>query len=439
MNSIRSQLLFWQTSALIIAVGFASLLTYITVWHSFNVLLDHELQQIAVSIMRHGSEEHGFSSDLPLEDEASDVLSQIWNTPVARVYSSLPEEKLPYTRPGFSDLSWNGHHWRIYAVEYDGYTIQTAHRLREREAIFSRTMMWALLTPGLALVVGLGSLLWYVVYRALMPLNDLREAISARSPTDLTAISTEQVPSEISALVDTLNHLFKRVSDMLCVQRRFIADAAHELRTPLTAVKLQAQLASRAENMQQCNASLENLQAGISRAAHLIDQLLQMAKLDPDAQLSAPHPIQLDEMLKQTVANSSILAADKSIDLGVTQCDSIKLMGHSQAIQALIRNLIDNAIRYTPRGGVIDVSLHESSGEVLLQVADSGPGIPESERERVFERFHRIGGDDVQGSGLGLSIVAEVATMHNARIILGDAELGGLLVTVLFHPMEADK
>lgn len=432
MKSIRHHLLVWQTGALLIAVIVASILTYMTVWHSFNIILDRELRQIAVSIAQHSSGEQPASSDLAGPDETGVVLNQIWDDTAHLQYSSLPEEKLPLTASGFSNLDWNGHYWRIYVMQHKSHTIQVAHRLREREIIFQNTVMWAVLLPSIALVIMLTLILWFVVVRALAPLDAVRTAIARRSAQDLTAISTEPIPGEISSLVDTLNQLLRRINDMLQTQRRFIADAAHELRTPLTAIKLQAQLAERAESMPQCQNSLKHLEEAVARSAHLVDQLLQMAKLEPDAQLFAPRPLPLDQLVKQSVVSFSLLAAQKQLDLGVKQAQPACIIGHQQAIQALINNLLDNAIHYTPPSGVIDVSVLQQNHQIILQVADSGPGIPEAERQRVFERFHRLAGNDTRGSGLGLAIVDEVVRMHGARIELATAELGGLLVSVYF-------
>jgi signal transduction histidine kinase len=202
------------------------------------------------------------------------------------------------------------------------------------------------------------------------------------------------------------------------------------MRTPLTAVKLQAQIARRAATTEERDAALAQLAEGVDRAAHLVDQLLGMARLEPEARQAAFAPVAMDELVKRSVADFSAQAEARDIDLGVGACAPLKLTGQAESLRMMLNNLIDNALRYSPRGGRVDVELRESPGLAILTVRDNGPGIPAGERSRVFERFQRLAGADIPGSGLGLAIVKQVVTMHAGEVRLADAPGGGLLVEV---------
>jgi two-component system OmpR family sensor kinase len=287
-----------------------------------------------------------------------------------------------------------------------------------------------LLLPLAGLVVVLGLLIRAAVTRALAPLEQVRGEIGRRGVQSLHALDSRNLPDEVAPLVETLNDLLVRLDQALVAQRRFIADAAHELRTPLTAVKLQAQIARRTDDDAEREAALAQLAGGVDRAAHLVDQLLGMARLEPAARQAAFAPLSLDGLVKQVVADFSTLAEARDIDLGVGECAAISVNGQAESLRMMLGNLIDNAVRYTPSGGRVDVELHEHGDMAQLSVSDSGPGIPAAERERVFERFQRLAGADIPGSGLGLSIVKQVVALHGGNITLDTPAGGGLRVEI---------
>jgi signal transduction histidine kinase len=295
---------------------------------------------------------------------------------------------------------------------------------------FAAIAPWLLL-PLVVLVVVLGLLIRAAVGRALAPLQQVRAEIGQRGVLSLHALDARGMPDEVAPLVETLNDLLVRLDQALVAQRRFIADAAHELRSPLTAVKLQAQIASRANSDSERAAALAQLSGGVDRAAHLIDQLLDMARLEPSARQTAFEPVALDALTKQVVADFSAQAEARDIDLGVGACAALSLAGQADSLRMLLGNLVDNAVRYTPAGGRVDVDLGIDGDNAVLSVSDSGPGIPESERERVFERFHRLAGSETPGSGLGLAIVRQVALLHGGRVELDTSPAGGLAVRVV--------
>ena len=428
MNSIRSRLILWQISALVLTGLLVSLITYSLAWNAFNRVRDYGLEQIAYTVLRHGVEPaEGEESDSPVD--RGQFLSQIWDAKGSLVYVSDDSVDLPPQKDGLSVVHWREEEWHTYTLREGGLTIQVANTTRNREGMFTDIAPWLLL-PLSVLVAVLGFLIWTAVGRALGPLEQIRHEIGARDVTSLHALETGDLPEEIRPVVEALNALLARLDAALLAQRRFVADAAHELRTPLTAVRLQAQIARKSVQSDEREAALGQLMAGIDRAAHLVDQLLRMARLEPELQEKAFAPVRLDELVKQVVGDFSGRAEAANIDLGVAECSPVTFSGQAEGLRIMIGNLVDNALRYTPSGGRVDVGLERLEGGSRLTVSDTGPGIPPEERERVFDRFYRLSGAEIPGSGLGLSIVRQVVEVHGGRVELSSAPSGGLLVIV---------
>jgi two-component system, OmpR family, sensor kinase len=426
MNSIRGRLLLWQISALLLTGLLASVITYGLAWDAFNRIRDYSLEQIAYSVVRHGIE---YDNEEEVRNDRGQFVSQIWAADGSLLFSSLEDIGPPRQEPGLHVLTWERTEWRVYSLKEGGLTIQVATTSASRARRFAAIAPWLLL-PLALLVVVLGLLIRAAVTRALAPLEQVRSEIGRRGVQSLHRLDSRSLPDEVAPLVDALNDLLVRLDQALVSQRRFIADAAHELRTPLTAVKLQAQIARRTDNEAEREAALTQLASGVDRAAHLVDQLLGMARLEPAARQAVFAPLALDVLVKQVVADLSALAEARDIDLGVGECAAITLVGQAESLRMMLGNLIDNAVRYTPGGGRVDVELQEQAGIARLSVSDSGPGIPEAERERVFERFQRLAGADIPGSGLGLSIVKQVVDLHGGTITLTTPPGGGLRVEV---------
>jgi len=426
MNSIRGRLLLWQISALLLTGLLASVITYLLAWDAFNRIRDYSLEQIAYSVVRHGIE---YDNDEEVRNDRGQFVSQIWAQDGSLLFSSLDDVGPPRQQPGLHIVEWEKAQWRVYSLKEGGLTIQVATTSANRARRFATIAPWLLL-PLVVLVVVLGLLIRAAVTRALAPLERVREEIGQRGVQSLHALDSRHLPDEVAPLVNTLNDLLVRLDQALVAQRRFIADAAHELRTPLTAVKLQAQIARRTDNEAEREAALVQLSSGVDRAAHLVDQLLGMARLEPAARQAVFAPLALDALAKQVVADFSTLAEARDIDLGVGECQPLTLNGQVESLRMMLGNLVDNAVRYTPSGGRVDVELREQAGMAQLSVSDSGPGIPAAERERVFERFQRLAGADIPGSGLGLAIVKQVVDLHGGAIRLGDTPGGGLRVEI---------
>jgi two-component system OmpR family sensor kinase len=244
-------------------------------------------------------------------------------------------------------------------------------------------------------------------------------------------VSDSGVPREVSPLLAELNFLLSRFTQTLHSQRQFVADAAHELRSPLTALKLQVQTLARAKDETAREQAIARLEGGVDRASRLVEQLLALARQDPSSPL-ALNIVSLPACIRQAIADVAPFALSKDIQLqcGVlAQCD---ISGDEDSLRIMIRNLVDNAVRYTPEHGIVEIALAADPGHVALTIQDSGAGIPQQERARVFDRFYRVSGTEANGSGLGLAIVKAIAERHKATVELGDSALGGLTVKILF-------
>ncbi len=427
MTSIRRQLLFWLIGALLLTGVLASLITYVLAWDAFSRLRDYSLEQIAYSIVR-----HGVTSDEADDDDVVDrgqFVSQIWNADGSLAYSSLAGNGPPRMSPGMHTLEWNGEEWHLYALRDGGLTIQVGNPVTRRTQLFAGIIPWLLLPLSL-LVLLLAGLIWIFVGRALMPMRQVRAEIASRDAESLRPLAIPGLPDELAPLVETLNGLLGRLETVLGAQGRFVADAAHELRTPLTAVRLEAQLALQSADAAQRDAALAQLIAGVERASHLVDQLLLMARLDPEAWSGRFEAVALDGLTRSIIAELSAQADQRGVDLGLAESDPLTVMGSAPALRAMLTNLIDNALRYIPNDGRVDVALRREGDEACLSVADNGPGIPVEERARVFDRFYRCPGTEATGSGLGLSIVSRVVAMHRGRVTLDDTPGGGLTVSI---------
>jgi two-component system sensor histidine kinase QseC len=348
------------------------------------------------------------------------------------------EPELPRTAPGFVDLAVHEEPWRVYALADpdSGLLVQVGerHAIRERLA---RSITRNTVMPLLIAMPVIGLLVWLVVGRALRPLQRITAAVSGRAPDALGGIDERNAPREVEGLVQALNALFARVGAALERERQFTSDAAHELRTPLAAIKTHLQVARGRTQDRSVGESIGQAVVGVDRATHTVEQLLLLARVDAEqARRLVGGRVDLRDQAAEAVAGFSQRAADRGIDLGLDAPAVAVVRGDRTALAVLLRNLVDNALRYTPRGGTVTVSVRAGPGGTCLEVSDDGPGIAPEQREAVFERFNR--GDvaraaQTTGSGLGLSIVQRIAALHGARVRLGPGIDGsGLGVRVHF-------
>jgi two-component system OmpR family sensor kinase len=321
----------------------------------------------------------------------------------------------------------------VFVALRDGERVQVGQAVLAREEVAAGLAFRSLL-PFLLLTPALGLLIWIVVGTSLRPLRKLARAVGKRSPSALQPLPPDGQPPELIPVVTALNDLLHKLDHALSSQRAFVADAAHELRSPLTALKLQLQLAERAASDEQRATAFAKLHERLDRSTHLVQQLLTFARHESASGDRQRVPVPLLDLAQQCVADRFVHAEGRGIDLGVAPGgENVAVAGYPDELHILLGNLLDNALRYTPVGGRVDVSVALDDGAPLLQVADTGPGIAAHERERVFDRFYRGEDNDGWGSGLGLSIVNSIATAHGASVTLGGRVPGtGLVATVRF-------
>ena len=295
--------------------------------------------------------------------------------------------------------------------------VQVAETLDKRAQLANEIIKGVILPQFIILPVIL-ALVWFALSRGLSPLAQLQERIRARPPDDLSPIDSRQVPEEISPLVGSLNDMLARLAHTIDAQKRFIADAAHQMKTPLAGMRMQSELALRQVDPGEIHRSLEQLAKSSESATRLVNQLLALARAEnqPHAGM-ALEPLDLGVLAREVVLDWVPASFAHEIDLGYEAPEAVlEIAGNALMLRELLSNLIDNALRYTPAGGSVTVRVRESSGQALLEVEDTGPGIAPGERPRVFERFYRILGSSAPGSGLGLAIVREIAQQHGAEI-----------------------
>lgn len=437
MTSLRRTLLITLLGAIVLVSGLNALATYQLARAGIDELMDYQLRQIALTL-RDQHLTRGIAAPLVTPDEALDVVIQIWDNRGMRLYLSHPHSSLPsLVRLGYSTAPTDEGTWRVYAVPMPNYVIQVAQRVNVRSRLAAKSSL-QMLTPTLATIPVLGVLIWLLVTHGLRPLNSVTREVHNRQPSALAPLDARSVPEEVRPLVDALNQLLARLGSALAIQREFVADAAHELRTPLAALQIQLELAETATDPEQRKAAFDALRNGLTRGIHLVSQLLTLARLEPGADdvTAATEPIRIAEVVRSVVFEHAALAQEREINLGVTRLDEEARVAASESdLQTLMTNLLSNAIKYSPLGGQIDVAVERVAGpepEVRLLIDDSGPGIPQADRKRVFDRFYRRNVQGTSGTGLGLAIVQRVAARHGATVELATSPLGGLRALVRF-------
>lgn len=431
-HSLRRRLLLLLLGAIALFAAIQGVSAYRGALQQADDMFDYHLQQMAHS-MRAGA-----LRQLPpgvVLDEDGDFLVQIWGPDGVQLFRS-PRSALPQSAIlGFSDVTVQGTPYRVYTVQTPLQTVQiaqdmSARNARARALALRAVLPVVLMAPLLMLVVG------WVVSRSLAPVERARRQVALRAADDLSPLADSGLPDEVRPLVQELNGLFARVRAAFDSQQHFVADAAHELRSPLAALKLQAQaLRGGHVDAHTHEAAVSRLNQGIDRAIHLVEQLLALARAEGGA---APHPapVALLDVVRLAMGDALPAAQAAGIDLGVsdpTGTLTLPVNGDAAALRMMLRNLIDNAVKYTPSPGQVDVSLRQDGAHAVLAVEDSGPGIAPGERERVFDRFYRSSGAAAQasGSGLGLAIVQAIAQRHGATVQLdASPRLGGLRVQV---------
>jgi two-component system OmpR family sensor kinase len=431
-KSLRARLLWFLLLAVVATALLQAGMAYRAALAEADELFDIQMRQMALSLSP-GIPEGGqlAPSGGPGDGDQFDFLVQVWTSDGLSLFRSTTHAALPQRAVlGYSSIQARGTTYRLYSFDTGSQVIQVAQDEHVRQTMAAKLALRTVL-PTLVLVPLLMALVWWVVSSSLAPVARVRQQVAARDVDELGELAEDRLPDEIRPLVQELNLLFRRVSQAFDAQKNFVADAAHELRTPLAALKLQVQSLRRAADDASRDIAITRLNAGIDRASRLIEQLLVLARQQSAAQAHTS-VVDLSDIVQQVLAEVAPLAEARALGID-TQLNAVAMSGQPEALQILVRNLIDNAIKYTPPSGRIRVALQAQGGHVQLTVEDSGPGIGPEERSRVLDRFYRVAGSEVGGSGLGLAIVKTIADGHRAQVALDQsADLGGLRVTVQF-------
>lgn len=438
MISIRRQLLQWLMLGIAVSSAFSGASVYRYTRREIDELYNAHLQQVAVMLAQQLNDVDDVklrSSIIPsirkIEHWDEEVyLIQVWSKDGhLREATSAEVGALSKTIPlqphaGLFRTILAGESWRIYRADGEYLTVQLVQPESARAGVIRETSR-RIIVPLLLQIPLLVFVIWIAVRRGLRPLDQLSKAIEQRHPNALTPLSAERLPPDLQPLVHTLNALLVRLDAALRQQRNFVADAAHELRTPLAALQLQLDLLKRAETAQDRELSLSLLGKGIRRATYLIEQLLRIARAEATQAGEPPAAVSLQPFASEAVERHLAAARARDIDLGVTRLEPVTIHGAAADIETVLDNILSNAIRYTPRGGKVDLAVYPEADRAVIDIIDTGIGIPVAERTRIFDRFHRLLtvqeiGDFVEGSGLGLAIVKSVCERYGATIEVDD-------------------
>lgn len=410
----------------------ASIATYLQARADVNVLFDYEMQQMTWTLSMHLSA-HPNLSEEPLLRIEHDFVTQVWGKRKQLLVSSRPGAGPDRIMPaGFSNFGNNNDGWRTFTSIAGEFVLQIAQpqALRRRMAA---NIALKVMAPILFIIPVGGIIIWLLIGYGLKPLQAITREVEARDPNSLRLIESAKLPAEVSPLVTSLNSLLGRLDRALKIEREFIADASHELRTPVTALNLQLGLLESASTAQEREEAFNDLKRGVERMSRLIEQILTLARLDPENSektelinvVALAHDIHDDYMY---------IAASRSITFTIHAADKMSVVGDVTSLTALIRNILDNAMRYTPIGGAVIFEIGIQNSIPQIRITDSGPGIPVEIREKVFSRFFRTNHEsEISGTGLGLTIARRAAERLKADLQLQDGPNGkGLTVLIRF-------
>ncbi len=454
--TLRHQLLTSLLAPIVFVTLLSAVVTYYYAFNFATLAYDYSLFDSALDISRQTRVSDGrLRVDLPsaaldmLESDTHDNVFYMVNDARHEFVAGhrglpMPGEETPVGKPVYYDGHYRGHPIRLAALSAKAQgaaddempvLILVGETLNKRRTL-ANEMLLGMLLPEFLLIALIGALVWYGIERGLRPLATLQLEIGNRSHRDLSPLPEQNAPGEVRALIRAMNELLARLAFALAAQQRFIADAAHQLRTPLAGIKTQAELALRQSNMVEVQHTLLQLNTATGQTTHLVNQLLSLARAEPGAgRPQAMQKLDLNELARDTTTEWVPRALERNIDLGFDATEDGRAVVEADGLflREMLSNLLDNAVRYTQPGGRVTVRVSAEGARVLLSVEDNGPGIPADERERVFERFHRVLGTGAEGCGLGLAIVHEIAQGHNAEVRLTAGAGGvGTLVCIVF-------
>ncbi len=414
-----------------------AVVSYLDARRELDELLDAHLVQAAALLVAQAShelEEIEMEHAPKVHRYGQRVVFQIWERGrVLRLHSAdAPNERLSERLDGFSDADVGGRRWRVFSTwgHKQRFLIQVGEERTARERL-AATIGMNLLKPMVVALPLLGLLVWLGIRWGTRPLASLGAQVMQRDPNNLAPLEVTSPPAEVAPLVTNLNRLLERVRVSIESERRFTADAAHELRTPIAAVRAHAEVARAATRESERRAALDSIVAGCDRAARAVEQLLTLARLDPGESVGRGEVCDLRHVVKQVLTDVAPLAVAKGIELELVEGPSVVVPGAPALLAILVRNLVDNAVRYGAAGGSARVEVVRDGAIGRLVVSDQGPGVPPADRAGLGQRFHRLPGSRESGIGLGLSIVKRIADLHDATVRFADGPGGrGLAVIV---------
>jgi two-component system, OmpR family, sensor histidine kinase TctE len=452
-RTLRRQLIAWLSVPLVVLWLISIFVNYDIAKQFVNLAYDRALLEVAIDLGRNIKHVNNQSYvDLPevalqmLQIRQSGRLHYVVTGPNREYISGEPSFPLPEEptsdRVSYHDDVFLGRAIRVVALRVPvqpgsgkgAVLIQVGERLTLRTESAGALLVKMVLPQALLIVLAIFAV-WYGVGRGLAPLAHLQREIEQRSHRDLSPLPESTVPREVEPLIDAMNDLLGRLDASIAAQQRFIADAAHQLRTPMAGLKTQTELALRQTQTAEAKTALKQLHIATEQMTRLVNQLLSLARTEPaTGRAMATEQINFVELARETTTDWVPRALTRNVDLGFEgQPGAAQIEGDSFLLREMLNNLLDNAIRYTHPGGRITVRVNTVEGQLTLSVEDNGPGVPEADRERVFERFYRVLGTGAEGCGLGLAIVREIALRHRAEVSLSARADGtGTIVRTIF-------
>lgn len=355
---------------------------------------------------------------------------------------SAPEFALSLTRNGYSETLIGDQLWHVFSIstENGDYVIHAGQRDDIRRALVESLASQQLLAMLLALPV-LGLVIWLIVSRTLKPVNRLKEQLASREAGYLQPLPLDNLPEEALPIVQQINVLFELLEQAFANERNFTSDASHELKTPLAGMMTQLQVAQKATDEGMRNQALQKCQQAVMRMTHMVQQLLTLSRVQHHNVQLTKQMIDVYQVMIDAISDIEFSAHEKQIEIELRGDEGIAIEANPQLLNILFRNLLDNAIKYTPAGGRVSIALGREKQKVWLSIEDSGPGVADEDYERITQRFYRCveTAQAAEGSGLGLSIVQRIMRLHDADIAFSKADLGGLKVVLRFNLPRSDK
>jgi two-component system, OmpR family, sensor kinase len=428
LKSIRAKLVLWLVCGCAVGIGAVTIATYTFARAELRRTFDGELEQVARAVdLREDWVEAGrvriAREGVFFAVRAYDKSGRVY---FETVLPSMPDAVPLVREAGFKYIETDDGRWRVFTHVSPQGIVQVGQPVEMRAAL-ARDLSWRVVTPLLVFLPLLGLLIMWLLRPGLAALNETSRLVSDRDAARLDPLPTANVPSELLPLVRQINALMARLAAALEAHRRFLADAAHGLRSPIAAIGLQAELAARSRNMETLDTAHEELVRGTQRAARLVQQLLDFARLEPGTVGEPPRALDLSALVRDVLSVHALQAEERGVDLGADMPAEVPLTGRESELRVLLANLVDNALRYAPPQSAVTVSVRRRGNSAEIDVTDAGPGIPAAERERVFERFYRVEGDSTRGTGLGLSIAKAIVERHRGSIRLAEAHPGAAL------------